>query len=302
MQEVVLRQYVTHVQDIEPQSNESKAAAFIELGEHAKKKGLRVSMLAQGITRSKVEDIREILTTIHSTVGLDEICLTDTHGVGTPHGFAHLVKLVKSWVPVPLQVHCHDHLGLGVANACFAVSAGASVIHTTVHGMGHLAGLAALEEVAVALTVGYGIDLNINYEGIFELSQTVERFTGIQMPPHKPVVGMRAFVNANDAIYNQMNLERRRAGIPRINILPYVPEWVGNRERVFLGDGLTEEAIRWNLELLGMPANDDQVKEIYARSKAFYQKMDRPASDDEFMEIALKIVSPASNSNLQASA
>src|SRR5690606_16914729 len=116
------------------------------------------------------------------------------------------------------------HLGLGLANACASAAAGASIIHTTVHGLGHLGGLAALEEVAVAMAVGYGLDLNLNTEKLYHLSKSVASFTGITMPPHKPVVGDRAFTMSNDVFYNLLHMERRTSGLPRINTLPYLPE------------------------------------------------------------------------------
>jgi isopropylmalate/homocitrate/citramalate synthase len=283
--DVVIRKYLSHVQDIEPEPNEKKIEDFIALGAYARERGLVVAMLAQGITRASMDDIEEILGAIHREFRLDEVCLTDTHGVGTPQGYKYLVERLKRWLPIPFQVHCHNHLGLGVANACFAVAAGAEVIHTTVHGLGHFSGLAPLEEVAVALPVGYGVDLGLCYERLFELSRLVERYTGIEMPPHKPVVGMRAFVMSNDAFYNQLNLDRARAGLPRINTLPYLPELVGNRERVYLGEGLTRIAVVWNLRLIGVEADDADVDAIFAATNRLSQAQKRAITDEEFAVI-----------------
>jgi isopropylmalate/homocitrate/citramalate synthase len=288
--DVVIRKYLSHVQDIEPEPNAKKIEDFIVLVAHARNRGLRVGMLAQGITRANLDDIKEILGTVHREVRLDEVCLTDTHGVGTPQGFKFLIENVKSWLPIPLQVHCHNHLGLGVANACFAVAAGADVIHTTVHGLGHYSGLAPLEEVAVALAVGYGVDIGLKYHRLFELSRLIERYTGIEMPPHKPVVGMRAFVMSNDAFYNRLNLDRSDAALPRINTLPYLPEMVGNRERIYLGHGLTRVAVEWNLRLIGVTARDDEVDAIFAATSRLSKALKRPVTDEEFQEIVDDIV------------
>jgi isopropylmalate/homocitrate/citramalate synthase len=289
--QVIIRGYLSHVQDIEYESNERKIESFLERARHARKAGLSVAMLAQGITRADVGDIRTILTAIDKEGLLDDVCLTDTHGVGTPQGFAYLVAQIRSYLDVPIQVHCHNHLGLGVANACFAAAAGASIIHTTVHGLGHFAGLAALEEVAVALRVGYGVELDLKFEALFELSQVMQRYTGIEMPPHKPVVGMRAFVMSNDAFYNQLNLDRSRAGLPKINTLPFLAEMVGNRERIFLGKGLTREAVAWNLELEGLQATAAQTDGIHAKMLALIEQKQGPASDADFRDVATRIIS-----------
>jgi 2-isopropylmalate synthase len=288
--QVIIRQYLTHVQDLEPESNEQKIEHFAELARRARSHGLSVGMLGQGVTRADLGDIRTILTAIDQEGLLDELCLTDTHGVGTPQGYSYLVSSVRQFLNVPLQVHCHNHLGLGVANACMAAAAGASIIHTTVHGLGHLAGLAPLEEVAVALQVGYGIELDLNLEGLFELSQVMQRFTGIRVPPHKPVVGMQAFVMSNDAFYNQMNIDRLRAGLPRINTLPFLPEMVGNRERVYLGKGLTRQAVQWNLELEELKATDKQIDDIYSNMLELIEHRLDQVTDEEFREVATAVL------------
>lgn len=286
VQEVVIRKYVSHVQDAEVVPVERKIADFIQLAEHARSLGLRVAMMAQGITRADLDgEVREILTTVHDQFGLDELCLTDTHGVGTPPGYMYLVRRIKEWIDVPLHVHCHNHLGLGVANACLAAAAGASVIHTTVHGLGHFSGLAPLEEVAVALSAGFGVQLGLNLEKLYQLSQDIQRYTGIHMPPHKPVVGARAFVMSNDVFYNQQNIDRSRAGVPRTATLPYLPEMVGNAERVYLGEGLSRVAIMWKLELIGRAANAQQVDAIYAATTRLFDQKKREVSEEEFLEI-----------------
>lgn len=287
--QVIIRQFLSHVQDLEPESNEQKIDHFLELARHARGHGLSVAMMAQGITRADIGDITHILKSVDREGLLDEVCLTDTHGVGTPHGFSYLVSSIRQFLNVPIQVHCHNHLGLGVANACFAASEGASIIHTTIHGLGHFAGLAPLEEVAVALQVGYGARLDMNLEGLFELSQVMQRFTGIEVPPHKAVVGTRSFVMSNDAFYNQMNIDRRRVNLPRINTLPFLPEMVGNRERVFLGKGLTREAVQWNLELEELEASDQQIDDIHSRMLEFIEQKGE-ATDEEFRAIATGVL------------
>ncbi|MCO5084416.1 MAG: hypothetical protein M9955_22520 [Rhizobiaceae bacterium] len=125
--QVIIRQYLSHVQDITAESNAEKVANFLALATHARSHGLSVAMLAQGITRADVGDIRTILSAIDREGMLDEVCLTDTHGVCTPQGFHYLVSFVRHFLKSPVQVHCHNHLGLGVANACLAASAGASI-------------------------------------------------------------------------------------------------------------------------------------------------------------------------------
>lgn len=290
---VQIRRLVNHLVDIPFESKEQKIKDVVDLGIYAKSNGLHVSWMAQDIIRTDPNngELKELLCSVQDQFDLDEICLADSYGVGNPFGFQFLVRMVKNWMGIPIQVHCHDHLGMGAANSCAAVAAGASVVHTTVNGLGHFSGMTALEEVGVALKIGFGIDCGILYNNLFAISKTVQEFTGIKMPPHKPVVGDRAFVLSEDIKYIKQSIERKKAGMPTINSLPYKPEFVGNRHGVVMAHKISRLAVEYNLNEAGYNLPDHQVDEIYKQVKEFIDKEQRVIEDTEFQAIVDRTIS-----------
>jgi len=262
---------------------------FVALASYAKEKGLHVAHMAQDVTRANSTMAQDIILGIHERVGLDELCLTDSQGVATPFGMKHLVEWVRQWLDIPIQVHCHNHIGLGVANACAAVSAGAAVVHTTVCGQGHYAGMAALEEVAVALKIGFGVDIGIHYDRLYELAQRVESFTGISMQPHKAVVGDQAFVKSEEIKDINALIDVTREGLEK-KWFPFLPEFVGNKSRVRMAQKVTREAVEYNLAERGIETSSQNIEEIVKRVREITRRERRVLSDNEFRSIIDDVV------------
>ncbi|TLY15789.1 MAG: hypothetical protein E6K86_05710, partial [Thaumarchaeota archaeon] len=103
------------------------------------------------------------------------------------------VKIVRSAVKEPLEVHTHNDFGLGVATAIAGLKNGASSVHTSVNGIGERAGNASFEEVAMALKYLYGQPVRFDFSKFKELSELVQRLTAFPLSPNKPVVGDRVF-------------------------------------------------------------------------------------------------------------
>jgi 2-isopropylmalate synthase len=198
-----------------------------------------------------------------------------------------MVRTVKKWVRVPLEVHCHNDFSFGTANAIAALAAGASVAHTNVNGLGERAGGASTEEVAVALRILYGKDLGLKYEKLYELSKLVQEASGVAVSPQKPVVGETAFgYEAGIAVMFCHNFKKANAlqyG------LSYMPEFVGNRFHVAIGKKSGAHSIRWRLEDLGIEASDEQVDKILVEVKQEAIRKKRGLTDDEFMAIIKRL-------------
>ncbi len=134
--------------------------------------------------------------------GATTINLPDTVGYALPHEYARLLKTVRHLAPelsgVTLSVHCHDDLGLAVANSLAGVAAGAGQVECTVNGIGERAGNAALEEIVMALRIrGYALDASTGVEAaeIGRASVLVEHLTGYDVPRNKAIVGANAFAH-----------------------------------------------------------------------------------------------------------
>jgi 2-isopropylmalate synthase len=134
--------------------------------------------------------------------GADVINLPDTVGFALPNEYAWFFGEVRRLCPelekVTISAHCHDDLGLAVANSLAAVEAGVGQVECTVNGIGERAGNAALEEIVMALRVrreSLGVDTGIDPAEIGPASALVSRLTGYDVPPNKAIVGANAFAH-----------------------------------------------------------------------------------------------------------
>lgn len=255
----------------------------IEATAYAKDHGLHTTYFAVDSTRANPAFLRKMYTAVVTQNHVDSIVVVDTFGIISPPGMAEMVRTVKKWVRVPIEVHCHNDFSFGTANAIAGLAAGASVAHTNVNGIGERAGGASTEEVAVALRILYNKDLGFKYEKFYELSKLVQDVSGVPVSPQKPVVGETAFgYEAGIAVMFCHNFKKANAlqyG------LSYMPEFVGNKFYVAIGKKSGAHSIRWRLEDLGMKASDEQVEKMLSEVKQQAIQMKRSLTDDEFMAI-----------------
>src|SRR4051812_38191874 len=152
-------------------------------------------------TRADVEFTAEVLQ-IALDEGATTINIPDTVGYAMPHEYAdflgRLYELVPGLRDVVLSVHCHDDLGLAVANSFAGVLAGARQVECAVNGIGERAGNASLEEIVMLLRTrqeAIGIDTGVNTRELARTSRLVSRLTGYPVQPNKAVVGRNAFAH-----------------------------------------------------------------------------------------------------------
>lgn len=147
-------------------------------------------------------DPEEVIKLVRAVIeaGATTVNLADTVGRAIPSDvtqlFKRLQKEIERFDEVKFSIHCHNDLGLAVANSLAAIAEGATQIHCTVNGIGERAGNTALEELIAALSVRsaeFGADTHIQLDQIYPTSRLVRRLTGINFQPHKPVVGSNAF-------------------------------------------------------------------------------------------------------------
>jgi 2-isopropylmalate synthase len=195
--------------------------------------------------------------------------LPDTVGYATPEEYADMFLRVREHLNDPpgitFSAHCHDDLGLAVANSLAAVRAGVRQIECTINGIGERAGNAALEEVAVALAVRqayYGVRTSLDLTKLFPASRLLSEITGVSVTPNKAVVGANAF--AHEAGIHQDGIIK--------NPLTYeiiTPQAVGVPSRqLVLGKHSGRNALRVTLRDLGFEPNDQELAECYRRITA----------------------------------
>src|ERR1035437_9843968 len=171
--------------------------------EYAKKYLDYIEFSAEDASRSDPEYLIQVFAEVIKR-GAGTINVPDTTGYAVPDEFGQLFKYLIANTPgndrVCWSAHCHNDLGMAVANSLAAALNGARQIECTINGIGERAGNAALEEVVMALRTRadiYGFDTNIKTEEIYKTSKMVSRLTGMPVQPNKSVVGANAFAHAS---------------------------------------------------------------------------------------------------------
>ena len=191
--------------------------------------------------------------------GATTVNIPDTTGYTMPEEFGGLIRTLFKRVPnihkAIISVHCHNDLGLAVANSLAAVREGARQVECTINGLGERAGNAALEEIVMALKVRrdmFGLDTGINTKEIYRTSRLVAHLTGIDVQPNKAIVGANAFAHESGIHQDGVLKERATYEIMR-------PEDIGlERSRIVLGRHSGRHGFRARLEELGYRLSEEE--------------------------------------------
>jgi 2-isopropylmalate synthase len=194
--------------------------------------------------------------------GARTVNLPDTVGYSTPDEYAEIIeRIVKALGDrAVVSVHCHDDLGLAVANSLAAVKAGARQVECTINGIGERAGNAALEEVVMAMKTRRDrlpFETKINSEKLFHASQTLTQFITFGPQPNKAIVGENAF--AHEAGIHQDGYLKEPSTYEIIH-----PSTVGVPEtRIVLGKHSGRHALKQRAETLGFNLSREELDEVY---------------------------------------
>ncbi len=221
--------------------------------EYAKDHGLIVRFAAEDSTRTDIDVLKGFFKK-GEEYGADYLSIADTVGALRPSTARYLVSEIKNVVRTPLCIHCHNDLGMAIANTLSAAEAGAFQLHTTVNGIGERTGNAPLEELLVALHVQYDVG-KYDLLKLTILSKTVERYSRMQLPKNKPVVGLNAFSHES-GIHVAAVLEEPRT----YELFP--PELVGNKRRIVVGKHTGKKALQYVIAELGYKPTRDELCEI----------------------------------------
>ena len=205
--------------------------------------------------------------------GAGTVNIPDTVGYAIPEEFAALIAMLMNRVPnidqAVISVHCHNDLGLAVANSLAAVGAGARQVECTINGLGERAGNAAMEEIVMALRTrpdrmpfGTGIESTL----ITKASKLVSTITGFAVQPNKAIVGANAFAHESGIHQDGM---LKHAGTYEI----MTPESVGlSRSTLVMGKHSGRHAFKTKLKELGFDLGDNAVEDAFRRFKDLADK------------------------------
>jgi methanogen homocitrate synthase len=246
-----------------------------ETVEYAKDHGLIVRFSAEDATRTDFELLKRLYKRAEE-YGADYVSIADTVGILNPRTTYYLVSEIKKEVNIPICMHCHDDLGMALANTLAAAEAGAKQLHTTVNGIGERSGNTPLEELMVALRVHYGID-RYDTTKLTHLSKLVQSYSGVMMPKNKAVIGENAFAHES-GIHVAAVLEE-----PRTYEL-YSPEMVGSTRRIIIGKHTGARALKYITKKMGYDLKRDEICLLAEKVKRC-SEFKRPISCDELRKL-----------------
>jgi 2-isopropylmalate synthase len=215
------------------------------------------------------------------TAGATTINIPDTVGYAIPEEFGSLIKMIKNRVPnidkAIISVHCHNDLGLAVANSLESLKEGARQIECTINGIGERAGNTSLEEVVMAIKTRKDLlpySTNINTEVITRSSRLLSAITGFSVQPNKAIVGANAFAHESGIHQDGM---LKHAGTYEI----MTPESVGlNKSTLVMGKHSGRHAFKAKLNELGYEVSDNQLNDAFHRFKDLSDKKKDMFDDD----------------------
>jgi 2-isopropylmalate synthase len=224
-----------------------------------------VEFSPEDATRTEPEFLFQVLEAVIEA-GATTLNIPDTVGYTVPSEFGALIKSIRERVrgaeTVVISTHCHNDLGLAVANSLAAVAAGARQVECTINGIGERAGNASLEEIVMALRVRadhYAYETGIDTEQLYPTSQMLEEITGIAVQPNKAIIGRNAF--AHEAGIHQDGMLK--------NPLTYeimTPRSVGVPDsKLVLGKHSGRHALSLRCEQLGYKFERRDLDEIYRK-------------------------------------
>jgi 2-isopropylmalate synthase len=213
--------------------------------------------------------------------GAGTVNIPDTVGYALPDSFGSLIKGIRDNVPnidrAIISVHCHNDLGLAVANSLGAIINGARQIECTINGIGERAGNASLEEIVMILKTRkdlLALETGINAEQIYPSSRLVSGITGIMVQPNKAIVGDNAF--AHEAGIHQDGLLKEKATYEIMR-----PESVGiSKSTLVMGKHSGRHAFKTRLHELGYDIDGDDLNKAFERFKRLADKKKEVFDED----------------------
>ncbi len=239
-------------------------ATAVEMVERARSYCDNIEFSPEDAARTELDFLCEVVEKAIAA-GATTVNIPDTVGYATPSHYYKVISTLKQEVPniaqAVISTHCHNDLGLAVANSLAAVEAGARQIECTINGLGERAGNAALEEIVMALRTRfdyYGITSNINTKRLYPTSQLVSRITGMKVQRNKAIVGQNAF--AHEAGIHQHGMLQDRSTYEIMT-----PEDIGlTGTSLVLGKHSGRHAFRDRVTSLGHTLDDETFERVFS--------------------------------------
>ncbi|HZK24071.1 MAG TPA: 2-isopropylmalate synthase [Oscillospiraceae bacterium] len=238
----------------------------VEAVKYAKQYTADVQYSLMDATRSELDYLCRVVEAVIAA-GATVVNIPDTVGYAVPEQFGELISNIMNRVPnidqATISVHCHNDLGLAVANSLVAIENGARQVECNINGIGERAGNAALEEIVVAMTIRndyfHNYHHQIETQEIYKTSRLVSSLMGIPIPVNKAVIGTNAFVHSSGI--HQDGVLKNMETYEIINA-----ELIGGKAaQMVLTARSGRHAVRHQLQELGFTLQDTEFEEFFAR-------------------------------------
>ncbi|MDE1920374.1 MAG: 2-isopropylmalate synthase [Candidatus Omnitrophica bacterium] len=262
-----------HLQHKLRKSQDEIVAMAVESVKYARKRMDNIEFSPEDASRTEKSFLYRILEEV-IRCGATTVNIPDTVGYSTPEEYGAVIAGICNNVPnigkAVVSVHCHDDLGLGVANSLAGVAGGARQVECTINGIGERAGNASMEEIVMSLRTRqdfYHLSTNIKTKEFYRISRMVSKATGFIVPPNKAIVGANAFRHESGIHQDGVLKERRTYEIMD-------PEDVGvpSTEGLVLGKHSGRHAFKDRLKGLGIDLPEVDLDKAFARFKDLADK------------------------------
>jgi 2-isopropylmalate synthase len=252
-----------------------------------------VEFSPEDASRTELDFLAQVVEAVIEA-GATTVNIPDTVGYTVPDEFAELFRYLRKNVrgieKIRLSVHCHDDLGMAVANSLTAVVAGARQVECTINGIGERAGNCSLEEVVMALKTReafFNVKTNIQTTRLYPTSRLISNITGMPIPRNKAVVGENAF--AHEAGIHQHGMLKHHSTYEIMR-----PQDVGlSRSHLVLGKHSGRHAFRDRVKELGFELDDAEFNRVFEEFKALADKK-KELFDGDIEALVLRAESTAS--------
>jgi 2-isopropylmalate synthase len=265
-------------------------ATAVKAIERAKKYTDNIEFSAEDASRTRLPFLARVVEAVIGA-GATTVNIPDTVGYTVPSEFFEIIAYLRNNVPnidkATISVHCHNDLGLAVANSLAAVQAGAGQVECTINGIGERAGNCSLEELVMTMRTRNDVlpyDTRVVTEHIYPTSRMLSTITGIQVQPNKAIVGANAFSHEAGIHQHGVIMEKSTYEI-------MTPESIGlNQNKLVLGKHSGRHAFKQRLEELGYDLKKEDLDKAFVRFKTLADQKKEIFDEDLDAIIADEII------------
>ena len=254
----------------------------IEGVKYAKSKGLYVVFFPYDTTRAEIDFLETLYKEVVEKGKPDSVAIIDTIGCALPQNIYYLVKKVKSWVNVPVEVHTHNDFGMAVATSIAGVEAGAEVVHGCLTGLGERTGNAPLEQVLVALKVLLGMDIRVDFKKLYKACQKVSELSKLPIAINQPLIGDVAFSR-------EIGLGAKLFDTAPTTLFPVNPAFLNRKPKIVLGKKSGKDSVKIKLKELDLSIDEEHISKLLEEVKTFSVEKGSYLTNDEFISIFNRI-------------